>query len=169
MPISVRVSIKVYYCATGDGPFDGQIGFRIRSLRQCKFDGDIEGDGDGDGTCKRAITVPLTCENPWKGCRRLLSGSCAEVNEPCVLCVLGGISFPGPPMWNRLRSGAAALPPTPDRLTPAWIKELPSFCNKQECIPVGCLPPALYRMRRGVCQENPPLSYLNRDLPFLVG
>ena len=99
-------------------------------------------------------SIPLTCENPWKGCRRLLSGSCAEV-KPCVLCVLG-ISFPGPPMWNRPRSGAAVPPPpTPGRLISDWIKELPSFCNKQECISVGCLPPALYRMGRGVCQGEP--------------
>ena len=45
-PMSVTVIVKVYHCANGDGPIDGQIGFGIHSVHQCKFDG----DGDEDGT-----------------------------------------------------------------------------------------------------------------------
>ena len=37
----------------GDGPFDGKIGSGPYSVRQCKFNG----DGDGDGMCKRIIMV----------------------------------------------------------------------------------------------------------------
>ena len=32
------------------------IGFRNYSAHECNFYGNCEGDGDGDGTCKRAIT-----------------------------------------------------------------------------------------------------------------
>ena len=38
VPNSVTVTIKVYNCANDDGLFDGQIGFRIDSVHQCKFD-----------------------------------------------------------------------------------------------------------------------------------
>ena len=46
--LSVIVMIKVYHCANGNEPFDGQIGFGTYSVIQCKFDG----DGDGEGICK---------------------------------------------------------------------------------------------------------------------
>ena len=49
VPESVAVTVKVYQCTNGDGPFDGLIRFGTHSVRQCKFDGDCDGDGDGDG------------------------------------------------------------------------------------------------------------------------
>ena len=49
--VSVPVSVNVLHCVNGDGLFDGQIGFGTYSVRQCKF----EGDCDGDGTCKRIL------------------------------------------------------------------------------------------------------------------
>ena len=51
--ISVTVSVKVY-CANGNGPFDRQNGYT-----QCKFDGDGEEHGDGDGTCKQTFNFSL--------------------------------------------------------------------------------------------------------------
>ena len=75
--------------------------------------------------------LPLTWDSPWKGCRRLLSGSCAEVKEAAVLCAALGISFPGgPSIWYRPRSEPAGPPTPPGRLISVWIKELPSFYNK---------------------------------------
>ena len=44
-PVPVKVTVKVYRCANGDARFDGQIGYRIHSVRPCKFDGDRDGDG----------------------------------------------------------------------------------------------------------------------------
>ena len=45
--VSVSVSLKVYHCVNGDGPFDGQNGFCTHPLAWCK--------PDGDGTCKQAL------------------------------------------------------------------------------------------------------------------
>ena len=45
-PVSVKVTLKVYHCVNGDG----QIGFGILYVRQCKFDGDC----DRNGMCKQA-------------------------------------------------------------------------------------------------------------------
>ena len=59
MPVSLKVTVKVYHCANGDEPFDGQIRFRAYSVHQCKFDNDCYGDGDGDGTCRRTFIVPV--------------------------------------------------------------------------------------------------------------
>ena len=58
VPLSVKVTVKVYHYANGDGPFGRQVGFRTNSVCQCKFDGDCDGDGDGDGdgTCKRTLS-----------------------------------------------------------------------------------------------------------------
>ena len=49
--ITITITVKVYHCANGDGPFDGQIGFGIHSVHQCKFDC----DGDEDGMCKQTF------------------------------------------------------------------------------------------------------------------
>ena len=52
--LSVKVTVKVYRYTNGDGPFNGQIGFRTHSVHQCKFDCDcdFDGDGDVDDACK---------------------------------------------------------------------------------------------------------------------
>ena len=55
--MSVTVPVEVYHCANGDGPFDGQIGFRAHYVRQCKFHDDCDRDGNGDGTRKRTLSV----------------------------------------------------------------------------------------------------------------
>ena len=52
---TVTVAVKVYHCANGDRRFDGQIGFRTHSVRQCKFEGDCDRDGDGDSMCKQTL------------------------------------------------------------------------------------------------------------------
>ena len=57
VPVSAKVTVKVYHCANGDGSFDGQIELRTYSLHQCKFDGVCDGDGDGDGTVSHTITL----------------------------------------------------------------------------------------------------------------
>ena len=49
VPISFTVTVKVYHCSNGHGPFDGQIGFRTNSICQCKFDSDCDSDCDRDG------------------------------------------------------------------------------------------------------------------------
>ena len=41
--VSIKVTVKDYHCANGDGLFHGQIGFRTPSVRQ--FDGDCDGVG----------------------------------------------------------------------------------------------------------------------------
>ena len=56
----VKVTVKVYHCANGDGPFDEQIAFGSYSVHQFKFDEDCYGDGNGDGTCKRTFTVRVS-------------------------------------------------------------------------------------------------------------
>ena len=53
--MSVTVTVKVYHCTDGDGPFDGQIGFRTHSIHQCKFDSDCDRDGYRDGACKGTL------------------------------------------------------------------------------------------------------------------
>ena len=55
--MSVKVTIKVYHFASGDVPFDRQIGFGTHSVHQCKFDGDCDGDGDGGGMCKQTFRI----------------------------------------------------------------------------------------------------------------
>ena len=39
--------------------FNRQIGFRTHSVRQCKFDGVCDGDGDGDGLCKYTLKASI--------------------------------------------------------------------------------------------------------------
>ena len=52
VPVSVKVTVKVYHCANSDGLFGEQIESGSHSVGQCKY------DVDGDGTCKRTL-IPL--------------------------------------------------------------------------------------------------------------
>ena len=47
----VSVSVKCYFCANGDEPFDRQNGSASHSVRQRKFNR----DSDGDSRCKRNL------------------------------------------------------------------------------------------------------------------
>ena len=42
---------------------------------------------------------------------------------------------------------------------------LPKLTVKQECIPVGCVPPALYRTGGGLCREGGAESQWTDPLP----
>ena len=85
MPVSVKVTVKVYHCANGDEPIDGQIGFGTYSILQCKFDDDCY----GDGTCKRTFTVRVieVCGGIHKAAGRAIPSfawynSCGTENIP---------------------------------------------------------------------------------------
>ena len=57
--VPMSVTAKVYHCADDDGPFDGQIEFGTHSVRQRKFDGDEDDDGDGrrKRTFRKCISI----------------------------------------------------------------------------------------------------------------
>ena len=42
--VPTAITVNVYHCANGDGPFDRENGFGTHSVCQCKFDGDCDGD-----------------------------------------------------------------------------------------------------------------------------
>ena len=52
VPVPVSVTVKVYHCVNGDGPFDGEIEFRTHYLSQCKFKGLF--------TLYASVTITLT-------------------------------------------------------------------------------------------------------------
>ena len=74
--MSVSVFVKVYHCANGNGPFDRQNGYT-----QCKFDGDGDEHGDGDGTCKQIFNFSL--------CRLLSTTTSLKIKLIVIyLCIL---------------------------------------------------------------------------------
>ena len=63
--LSVKVTVTVYHCVYADSVFDGHSGdsfcpWKTHSVRETigtmiNFDGDLDGHGDGDATCKQTF------------------------------------------------------------------------------------------------------------------